>query len=68
MQTLHEAMTHPRMVRSRLGARSATGTTRLQTIIVQKSGAKPPRWVCIRTAISAESLPYHVVKRSANTK
>ena len=67
--TPNEATTQPVIVRrSFLTARIANGRTKLHVTIVQKSGANDPRWVTSRTFISASSFPYHVVRRSANTK
>ena len=61
-------MTVPEIVRSPLIASKGKGMTKLQTTIAQNRGAKPPRCVCQKTAISDASLPYQVVSLSAKTK
>src|SRR3954470_22923797 len=66
--TPHEAITQPVTVRSRLNDRMQSGDTKLQTTMVQESGANEPVCVVQNTDISADSLPYHVVRRSAKTK
>ena len=61
-------MTQPVIVRSFLIERIDTGMTKLTTTIVQYSGANEPFCVTRSTAISAGSLPYQMVSRSAKTK
>ena len=64
-----DAITGPMIdARNRLIARSGKGIRKLQKTIVQKRGAKRPRWVDQKTAISEVSLPYQVVRRSAKMK
>src|SRR5258706_11402148 len=63
-----EATTQPAIVRVLLRLRMISGTTKLQTTIVQKSGANEPLCVTLNTAISAGSFPYHVARRSLNPK
>ena len=53
------------IVRNFLMARIGTGIMKLQTTMVQKSGAKFCRMVVQNTAISEGSFPYQVVRRSA---
>src|SRR5436309_609115 len=66
--TVKEAMTQPVIVRSFLMERMTNGITKLQTTIVQKSGANEPRCVTRKTSRSADSLPYHTVSRSLKMK
>ena len=44
------------------------GTTKLQTTIVQKSGANEPFCVTFSACTSALPLPYQTVSRSAKMK
>src|SRR5262245_10463602 len=67
-RTPNEATTQPAIVRSFFNDRIVTGRTKLQTTIVQNSGAKEPRCVTQKTFISLCSLPYQMVSRSAKTK
>src|SRR5271154_4793332 len=66
--TVHDAIAVPVMVRSRLMARMGTGMMKLQTTIVQNSGANCLRMVSQKTAISEGELPYQAVSRSEKVK
>jgi hypothetical protein len=68
MSTATEATVAPIGVRSLRNGRIAMGTTKQQTTIAQKKGAKSPERRLSRTAISACSCPYHAVRCSANVK
>src|SRR6476469_8880581 len=63
-----EAMTVPRIVLNLLNASNTIGMKKQQATIAQNNGANEPLIFERKTAISEGSLPYHVVRYSANVK
>ena len=66
--TATAAATQPKTVRRARLLRMASGSTKLQTTIVQNIGAKLPRSVTRSVFTSEVLLPYQVVRRSLNVK